>query len=121
MNGTDGWIYFGYVKGTVDKPTFKEMKAGTLSNSTNYEKFWYLFVLNGKKVSVSIKSLTMATKYTGIVAGSNQDPIMGAGSDVTLKDFTTTGTTPPGTTFAYNKSVGFFALLTLLFALFILI
>lgn len=47
INGTDGFIYFGYVKGSVTKPSFDDFKAGKLSNSTSFEKFYYPFVKNG--------------------------------------------------------------------------
>ena len=121
INGTDGFIYFGYVLGSVTKPTFADFKGGKLSNSTAFEKFFFPFVKNGKSIKIELKGLTSATKYTGLWAASNQDPLGMTGSDVSVEEFTTQGTPPPVTTFAYNKSVGFFALLALLFALFILI
>jgi hypothetical protein len=56
--------------------------------------------------------------YTGYYVGTNADPVKGKATAVTTTTFSIGAVTPA---FAANISTGFFALLALLFALFILI
>ena len=61
INGTDGFIFFGYVKGSVATPSFKDLKMGNLANNTKFEKFWFPFVKNGKSIKIPVTGLTAAT------------------------------------------------------------
>jgi len=96
-----------------------DLKIKKLANGT-LDKLFIPYVKQDTSVVIEVTGLTKATKYTGFWAATNQDPIFGLASDVFSEEFDTEGTTVTPT-FASNISTGFFALLALLFALFILI